>query len=492
MSMRAVRPLVVVLAMLIAACDAPGAATPTPTADPAALVAVPRVVADGRVLPTRDAALTFEPVGVVAEVLVAPGDAVAPGAPLARLDGGALAAAVEQASAALDEARAQLEVLRAGARPEAVAAAEAQLAQAQAVARQAQGRVSSADLQAARAELEEARALLARLQGGPKSTEVEQVRAAVDQALAALATQRDALSAAKTDAELRVTQAANALRDAQDEYSRISWENRDFEKLPGDLPQARKDAEAAAQRAVANAEAALAQARVALENARQAEQSGLQAAEARVAEGRARLDQLLAGADLDQLAAARARVSAAQANLARLTGDTRAGELEAAEAAVAEAQAALAQAQAPAREAELAAAEARVRVAQAALRQAEVALAKITLSAPFAGTVVVVNLEVGEQPPAAEPAVILADMSAWRIETSDLTELDIVAVREGDPVAISFDAVPDLTLDGVVTRIEAFGRTAQGDVTYTVTIEPRSWDERLRWNMTATVALGEE
>ncbi|NTU85122.1 MAG: HlyD family efflux transporter periplasmic adaptor subunit, partial [Chloroflexales bacterium] len=142
------------------------------------------------------------------------------------------------------------------------------------------------------------------------------------------------------------------------------------------------------------------------------------------------------------------------------------------------------------REAEVAAAEARVRGGRAALRQAEISLAKATLTAPFAGTVVELNLKVGEQIAADSPALVLADLSAWKIETSDLTELDVVAVREGDPVAISFDALPEVSLDGVVTKVETLGKTFQGDVIYTVTVEPQGWDERLRWNMTATISFG--
>jgi multidrug resistance efflux pump len=159
---------------------------------------------------------------------------------------------------------------------------------------------------------------------------------------------------------------------------------------------------------------------------------------------------------------------------------------------VAQAQAALDEVTAGPRSAEIAVAEARVRARQADLRRAEVALERATLLAPFAGTIVELNLELGEQPPADEPALVLADMSAWKVETSDLTELDIVNVRVGDTVTLSFDALPDLSLPGVVTRVESLGKTFQGDVIYTVAVEPQGWDERLRWNMTATVTVEAE
>jgi multidrug efflux pump subunit AcrA (membrane-fusion protein) len=492
MSLRAVTPLRLATPFalsLLVACSF-GSPAPTPTPDAAALEPVPRVVADGRVLPARSAELRFLlESGTVAEILVGEGDQIEAGVPLARLDAAELEAAVAQARAAVDEAGAQLELLQAGALPAAVAAAEAQVAQAQAGERQAEGRVTAADIQAARDELREAQALLARLTAGPKGTEVEQAEAALAQAQAGLATQRDSLSAAKTDGELRLQQAANALRDAQDAYSRVYWDNRDLERAPGDLPQERRDQEAAALRAVENSETALAQAQVDLERARQAEVSGIAQAEAQVRDAQARLDQLLAGADTDQIAAARARVSAAQARIASLTGEAREGEIAAAQAGVVQAQAALDEVTAGPRSAEIAVAEARVRARQADLRRAEVAMERATLLAPFAGTVVELNLELGEQPPAAEPALVLADMSAWKVETSDLTELDIVNVRVGDPVTLSFDALPDLIIPGVVTKVESLGKTFQGDVIYTVAVEPREWDERLRWNMTATVTV---
>ncbi|WP_254151051.1 HlyD family efflux transporter periplasmic adaptor subunit [Candidatus Chloroploca mongolica] len=485
--------VVLVATLLLTSCSFGQASTPTPVIEDTFAPPPPLVIADGRVVPARSVEVQFALPGTVAEVLVSEGETVEPGAPLARLETAELEAAVEQARAVLDEAQAQYELLREPARPEAIAAAEAQLAQAQAAERQTAGRVTAADLQAARDELREAQALLARLLAGPNRSELTQAEAAVAQAQANLQAQRDALAAAKLAAEVRVTQAANALRDLQDAYSRIVWENKDLreqaERQGETLAQARQDAEAAAFRAVANGEAALEEARVALEHAMQAERTGIEAATAQLRELEARRDRLLAGAENDQIAGARARVSAAQARLAQLSGTARAGELEAAQAGVEQAEAGLQQVLADPSTPAIAAAEARVRASQANLRLAELALAKATLTAPFAATVVTINLEPGEQPSATLPAFVLADLTSWKIETSDLTELDIVAVREGDTVALSFDALPELNLVGVISQIEAMGKTYQGDVIYTVTIVPQTWDPRLRWNMTATMTL---
>jgi HlyD family secretion protein len=332
---------------------------------------------------------------------------------------------------------------------------------------------------------------LNRLAVGPRDTEVAQARAALAAAEAELQRQRDALSAAKTDAALRVEQAANALRNRQDAFSKIYWDNRKLEGY-GKLPQERIDAEISAKRDVADAETALQQARVALDQARQDEVGGVEVAEAAMRTAQARLDQLLSGAMADELAAGRARVARAAANLAELSGAEQAGRVEAAQSGAEQARAELANITADRPVADIALARAQVRAAEVALQQAKLAHERATLVAPFAGTVMALSLEAGEIPEQGAPAAVLADLSRWRLETSDLTELDVAAVRVGAPVSVSFDAVPDLTLKGAVTRVKGLGESYQGDVIYTVVIEPLSWDERLRWNMTATVAIAAE
>jgi HlyD family secretion protein len=87
--------------------------------------------------------------------------------------------------------------------------------------------------------------------------------------------------------------------------------------------------------------------------------------------------------------------------------------------------------------------------------------------------------------------VQLADLAAWQIETTDLTEQNIVRVRSGSQASVSFDALPSLDLRGTVSRIRPLGENKQGDITYAVTIKLDQQDPQLRWNMTATVAIEE-
>ncbi len=177
------------------------------------------------------------------------------------------------------------------------------------------------------------------------------------------------------------------------------------------------------------------------------------------------------------LAVAKARVVQAQAALGQASAGGSAESLKAAEAAIVAA------------EAELASSSAEVAAAEASLAQARAALADTELRAPFDGVAVTVGVKAGEAAPAQGFAVRFADLTAWQVETTDLTELNVIRVSEGTPVSLTFDAVPGLDLTGKVVQVKPYGEIRQGDVVYTVVVAPDKQDARLRWNMTAKVGL---
>jgi HlyD family secretion protein len=187
-----------------------------------------------------------------------------------------------------------------------------------------------------------------------------------------------------------------------------------------------------------------------------------------------------------ELAAASAQVQAAQAALDRLTPD--AAEVQAKLATLENAKAALAKLQP--RSGDRAVLDAGVKAAQAARDLAAEQISVARLVAPFAGTVVSLDIAAGEYATPGTPILRLADTSAWRIETKDLTELNIAQIQEGMPATVTFDAIPGLELSGQVSQIKPYGDNRQGDIVYTVTITPDQQDERLRWNMTAKVSIG--
>ena len=474
---------------------APAPAQQTSTAVPtAATQALARpgqpVVVEARVAPVRSVELTFPMNGVpIAEVLVREGDTVAQGAPLVRLDTRGLQLEVEEARAGLAQTRAAYDQLIENVPPAEVAEAEARLSQAQARLTQVKGNVTPQDLAAAQARREEARAHLADLAAGPQKPEIDEAQSALAEARSGLDQQRAELSAAKEQARHLMEERANDLRAAQAAYT-SARQNRE---QAGDGADARTraldEAVEAAKLAMDNAQSALDRAKVEYEATRNAEIAGLAEAEAKVAAAQAQIDQLLAGAKPGDLASARAEVAAAEAELARLQGATRAGELNEAAAAVSEARAHLEGLAAKPGQASLAQAQAAIQQSEVNLKRAELALERATLSAPMAGVIAAVNVAPGESTDSREIAVVLADTSAWQIETRDLDDLSVVRVREGDPATISFFAVPGLQLAGKVARIKPLGADDQSKVLYTVVIAPERWDDRLRWNMSAQVTI---
>jgi HlyD family secretion protein len=204
---------------------------------------------------------------------------------------------------------------------------------------------------------------------------------------------------------------------------------------------------------------------------------------------KARQADLLNGATPAQIAAARAGVSQAVAQLETLQNSAPM-DLASAQAAVDQAQAQLDLLKAGARPEAVQIAEADVAAATASLQNALVALSDTELRAPFGGIVATINTAVGEQVGAGTPVIVMADTSAWEIETSDLTEFDVVGVRPGDSVLLTFDAIPDLQLQGTVSRIRPIGEDNRGDTVYKVVVTPNENDPRLLWNMTAVVEFG--
>jgi HlyD family secretion protein len=135
--------------------------------------------------------------------------------------------------------------------------------------------------------------------------------------------------------------------------------------------------------------------------------------------------------------------------------------------------------------------EAAIQQALAAIDSAQVALAQTELRAPFAGTIAQLNLKAGELTPREQPAVVLADLSGWQIETDDVTEIKVPTLKVGQGVTIKFDALPDAELKGEVESISAVSQLKSGDVVYPVKIKVLDNDPRLRWGMTAAVTFEE-
>jgi HlyD family secretion protein len=454
--------------------------------------------ATGEVEPASEASLSFAVNGTVTAVLVTAGASVEPGQPLARIDPVELELSLEKARADLAQEQADYAAIQEGATPQEIAEAQARVSRAQSQYQQTASSVTQADIDAARAELEQAQAKLARLQSGPEETDVVEARERVERARVALNSARTQLAGAKERARLDMETTANEVRNKQEEYSRIYWENRELENAlarGGDeLPQEDKDEEAAALRAVEDAEMTLEQQRVAYEEAQQEEITTLQERESDLREAQSNLDDVLSGARTEDLAEARADVRRAQAGLEELTGANRSSGLEADRAGITEAQAQLEKLLVDPSASEIAKAEAAIARAEVAVKEAERDIEQATMLAPFAATVSRVNLQVGERTdgPSAEGSsadIVIADLSSMHVDVP-VDELDVARIEVGQQVRVTLDALPDQELTGTVTNIAPTAdKSDQGTTTYEVTVEIDMGDAPVRPGMTAVVEI---
>jgi multidrug resistance efflux pump len=126
---------------------------------------------------------------------------------------------------------------------------------------------------------------------------------------------------------------------------------------------------------------------------------------------------------------------------------------------------------------------------EARLNAAKAGVAAFSVIAPFDGVVTDLNAKTGSSINAGEIAVTIADTSKWTVITTDVTEIAVVNLKEGQPVAVKLDAIPEAELNGKVLSIGQGYTENQGDVVYEVTIILTDQDPAMRWGMTAVVTF---
>lgn len=132
--------------------------------------------------------------------------------------------------------------------------------------------------------------------------------------------------------------------------------------------------------------------------------------------------------------------------------------------------------------AEVAAAEARVAAAQAAVNSS-------MIIAPFDGVVTQISTEIGDQASMGAPAFRVDDLSHMLVDVQ-VSEVDINSVEVGQAATLIFDAILDREYEGEVVRVGQAGDTVQGVVNFTVTVEIKNPDEKVKPGMTAAVSIG--
>jgi macrolide-specific efflux system membrane fusion protein len=133
---------------------------------------------------------------------------------------------------------------------------------------------------------------------------------------------------------------------------------------------------------------------------------------------------------------------------ARLTGDqqnaTAKSQVDSAFTAYKLSQAQYGKTVAPARPEDFKLFEAQVAQAQANLDALINQANNSIIKAPIDGEITQVNYEIGEEPGAAKPVMAILSHDSFEIEI-DISEADIVKVKQGNPAVVSFDALGEAT-----------------------------------------------
>ena len=137
---------------------------------------------------------------------------------------------------------------------------------------------------------------------------------------------------------------------------------------------------------------------------------------------------------------------------------------------------------------DVAVAQARLENAQAALKAAEAKMEDLELRAPFSGTISEVNVRQGEWINAGQAVLVAANLADLQVETTDLNEIDAARVKVGNPVVVTFDALPGVEVNGTIKSIAPKASEGSG-VNYTVVVKLDELPELLRWGMTAFVDI---
>ena len=435
--------IIVSMTLILGACDSlpqpPGAAEEaTASPEPAAVDYTPIVSATGEVVPKQEALLSVSAGGVVEDVLVSKGDKVKAGDLLVQLEG------TEQQLAA-------------------ISAAELELANAQFALQKLYKDTNLLAAQALQSAESAERALEdlnnQELQQALAMQAVADAQKAIDRTERNVRYLQEPASQADIDAQrARVVIARDALEKAQSDFEPYAGKPED------NLTRANYQAKLAAAQQYYDAE-------VRQLNAMEGTGSEV---DINVAEA----DYLTAQASLLQ----------AERDLERVMEGPDAGEVALLEAQIEKGYRDFETYSNGPDPDDVAQAEARIANAENQLTAAKETLADLELLAPFDGVIAAVHINPSEWVAPGSPVLLIADLDNLQVETTDLGEIDVAQILEGDVAIVTFDALPDLVLEGTVVSIAPKAAEGSG-VNFPVILELNEIPPELRWGMTAFVDI---
>jgi hypothetical protein len=128
-----------------------------------------------------------------------------------------------------------------------------------------------------------------------------------------------------------------------------------------------------------------------------------------------------------------------------------------------------------------------VRSQQLSLQQKENEYQDYFIRAPFDG--LLAKLSVKATDSVSSGTVIGTLVSAQKLTTITLNEVDVSKVHVGQKAKLTFDAVDGLTIDGTVTSVDLIGTVSQGVVNYNVEIVLDTQDDRIKSGMSVSASI---
>jgi HlyD family secretion protein len=129
-----------------------------------------------------------------------------------------------------------------------------------------------------------------------------------------------------------------------------------------------------------------------------------------------------------------------------------------------------------------------VRLAQNKVDMAQAAVDKTRITAPFDGVVTRMDVKPGDLISTGQFALRVDDLSSLFADV-EVSEVDINSVEAGQPVILTFDAVPDREYRGKVTEVGKAGTESAGVVNFPVTVRLDDADGLVKPGMTAAVTI---
>ncbi|MFA6251084.1 MAG: HlyD family efflux transporter periplasmic adaptor subunit [Candidatus Paceibacterota bacterium] len=129
-----------------------------------------------------------------------------------------------------------------------------------------------------------------------------------------------------------------------------------------------------------------------------------------------------------------------------------------------------------------------IRSAELSVQSKQNAYNDCFVHAPFDGIIATLTAKVGESSGSSIGTLI----TEQKVVTISLNEVDIAKVELGQKTILTFDAIEDLSVEGVVSEIDSVGTVSSGVVTYNVKISFDSDDERIKTGMSTNIEITTE